>query len=148
MNVLDTDVLSHLQKNDRVGASILSHLSTFPDQDFRITTVNAHEMLSGAINLIRKREKEKKDPTPGFQLLLELCEYLVNWHRRILPYDNASHRAYCDFAPRLRQSLRDDARIGAIASVRGATVWTCNVSHFKQVPGLTVYDAQSGKRVS
>ena len=60
MNVLDTDVLSHLQKNDPVGALILSHLSTFPDQDFRITTVNAHEMLSGAINLIEKERRKRK----------------------------------------------------------------------------------------
>ena len=143
MNVLDTDVLSHLQKNDRVGVLILSQMSTFPDPDFRITTVNAYEMLSGAVDLIRKREKEKKDPTAGFQLLLELREYLVNWHGRILPYDHASHRAYCDFPPRLRQSLRDDARIGAIALFAARQSGRATGSHFKQVPGLTVYEAQS-----
>lgn len=52
MNVLDTDVLSHLQKNDSVGALIARQLKSFPDQDFMTTTINVYEMLAGAIDQI------------------------------------------------------------------------------------------------
>jgi len=74
VNLLDTDVLSHLQKNDPVGAVIVTRLTAFPDQDFRITTVNAYEMLAGAIDVIQKRKKGHKDPIPGFRLFQELYD--------------------------------------------------------------------------
>ena len=51
-------------------------------------------------------------------------------------------------APRLRQELKNDARIAAIALTQGAAVWTCNVSDYKRVPGLTVYEAETGFKVS
>ncbi len=148
MNLLDTDALSHLQKNDPVGAVIVTRLAAFPDQDFRITTVNAYEMLAGAIDVIQKRKKGHKDPIPGFRLFQELYDYLVGWRGRVLSYDEAADRVYRGLPHRLRQELGNDARIGAIAMAHDATVWTCNVKHFKRIPGLIVYAAETGKRAS
>jgi predicted nucleic acid-binding protein len=146
--LLDTDVLSHLQKADRVGAAIRDRLETCEDTDIRITTVSAYEMLRGAFEYLNELRKKKKELIPGFKLFQELFDYLVNWRGLILPYDDAADRAYRGLPSRIRQELRNDARIAAIALARGATVWTCNVADYKRVPGLTVYAAESGIRVS
>ena len=112
------------------------------------TTINVYEMLAGAIDQIEKRKRVNKDPVPGFQLFQELYDYLVGWGRRVLSYDEAADRVYRGFPPRLRQELGHDAQIAAIAIVHHAAVWTCNLSDFKRVPGLIVYSAETGKRVS
>lgn len=148
MNLLDTDALSHLQKNDRVGAVISTRLAASADLDFRITVVNVFEMLGEAIELIRKVKSNQKGVVPGFKLLEELIDYLERWSGRIMPYDDAADQVYRGFSPRLRQELGNDARIAAIALVCNATVWTCDVDDCKRIPGLTVYAAETGMRVS
>ena len=124
---MDTDVLSHLQKRDHDGAAIADHPRASADPDFRITTVNAYEMLRGAFDLLHELRKKQKDLTPGFQLVQELFDYLVAWRGLILPYDDAADRAYRGLAARIRQEPGNDARIAAIALANGAAVWTCNV---------------------
>jgi predicted nucleic acid-binding protein len=101
-------------------------------------------MLSGASALIGRREKERRDLIPAFRLLQEIVEYLGAWKGLILPYDAASERLHASFSARLRQELKDDARIGAIALASGAAVWTCNVTDFAKLPGLTVVRAETG----
>jgi predicted nucleic acid-binding protein len=49
-----------------------------------------------------------------------------------------AEQIYKALPSRLRQELKDDARIAAIAMVHRAAVWTCNVSDYTKVPGLTV----------
>lgn len=149
MNLLDTNVLSHLQKGDSIGNAIVVAMASSSDQDYRITTVNAYEMLDGASRLIRSLAKQpNRSTTPGFQLFQELLDYLSPWHGRILLYDDATERVYRGFEPRIRQELKNDARIAAIALTHGAAVWTRNVADFKRVPGLAVYAAETGLRAS
>ena len=148
MNLLDTDALSHLQKNDSVGAVISTRLAASADPDFLITVVNAFEMLGGAVDLIRELRRKNQGTVRGFKLLEELLDYLCGWRGRIMPYDNAADQFYRGLPPRIRQELGYDARIGAIAMVLKATVWTCNVDDYKRIPGLTVYAAETGARVS
>ena len=148
MNLLDTDVLSHLQKKDPVGAVIAIQLAAFPDPEFRITTVSVYEMLRGAFNLIHELKKKHKDLIPGFHLLQEVFDYLADWQGQILPYDQAADQVYRGLPTRIRQDLGNDARIAAIALAHGAAVWTCNVDDFKRVPGLIVYRAETGLRVT
>jgi hypothetical protein len=45
VNLLDTDVLSHLQKNDSVGVMIAARMAASLDTDFQITTINAYEQI-------------------------------------------------------------------------------------------------------
>jgi predicted nucleic acid-binding protein len=148
VNLLDTDALSHIQKHDPVGVVIVARLAAAPDPDFRITTINAYEMLRGAFDLIPQLKKKHKDLIPGFHLFQELFDYLGRWLGRILPYDDAADRIYQGFPPRLCQDLGNDARIAAIALAHGAAIWTCNVDDFKRVPGLVVYRAETGLRVT
>ena len=147
MILLDTNVLSHLQKRDTVGDAIEIAMASSADQDFRITTVNAYEMLDGAFDLIRDLRRRRKSVTPGFRLFQELLDYLSLWQGRILPYDDASDRVYRGFTARLQQELKDDARIAAIGVSHGAAVWTRNVRDFQRVPGLIVYAAETGARI-
>jgi predicted nucleic acid-binding protein len=147
VNLLDTNVLSHLQKQDPIGNAIAAAMAASSDQDFQITAVNAYEMLGGAFDLVRDLRKRRKSLTPGFQLFLELLAYLSLWQGRILPYDDTSDQVYRGLPPRLQQELKNDARIAAIALRHGATVWTRNVIDFQRVPGLVVYVAETGLKV-
>jgi predicted nucleic acid-binding protein len=115
--ILDTDALGHIQKKDPVGVLIVGGLDASPDRDIRITAVTAYEMLGGASALIDRRKKEHRDLIPAFYLLQDLIEYLGNWRGLILPYETTADRIYKGLAARLRQELKDDARIAAIALV-------------------------------
>jgi len=145
--ILDTDALSHMQKRDTVGVLIQTGLDASPDRDSRITAVTTYEMLSGAVALIDRRKKECRDVIPAFHLLQDLVEYLAHWQGLILPYEAAAEQIYQGFSARLRQELKDDARIAAIALAYGAAIWTCNVADFTKVPGLIVFRAETGARV-
>ncbi len=147
MIILDTDALGHVQKKDPVGLLIESGLDASPDRDIRITAVTAYEMLGGAVALIDRRKKERRDPIPAFHLLQDLVDYLGRWRGRILPYETAAEQIYRSFPARLRQELKDDARIAAIALAYDAAVWTCNESDYAKVPGLTVFRAETALRV-
>jgi predicted nucleic acid-binding protein len=79
-----------------------------------------------------------------FQPHQDLVEYVGKWQGLILPYEAIAEQIYRAFPSRLRQELKDDARISAIALAHGAPVWTCNVTDFAKVSGLTVVRADTG----
>jgi predicted nucleic acid-binding protein len=64
----------------------------------------------------------------------------------ILPYEAMADQIYKALPARLRQELKDDARIAAIALVQGAAIWTCNVTDYIKVPGITVFWTETGLR--
>jgi len=146
--ILDTDALGHLQKKDPVGILIEVGLDASPDRDIRVTAVTAYEILSGATALVDRRKKERRDLIPAFQLLQDLVEYLGIWQGLILSYEAAADQIYRGLPARLRQELKEDARIAAIALAHGASVWTCNVTDYAKVPGLTVVRAETGSKLS
>ncbi len=148
MIILDTDALGHLQKGDPVGVVIRARLDSSADRELWITAVTIYEMVGGAADLIDKRKKERRDVIPAFRLLQDLVDYLGLWRGRILPYEATAERIYRGFPARLRQELKDDARIAAIALALGAAVWTCNASDYTQVPGLAVVRAETGATLS
>jgi predicted nucleic acid-binding protein len=145
--ILDTDALGHMQKRDPVGVRIEAGLDDCPDRDVRITAVSSYEMLRGAAALIDRRKKERRDLIPAFHLHQGLVEYLGTWRGLILPYETMAEQIYRAFPTRLRQELKDDARIAAIALAHGAAVWTCNATDYTKVPGLTVVRAETGSTV-
>ncbi len=148
MIILDTDALSHMQKRDSVGLLIESWLETSPDRESRITSVTAFEVLSGAVALVARQKKERRSVITAFQLLEQLVKYLATWKEKILSYDAEAERIYRGFPARLRQELKEDARIAAVALINGAAIWTCNVRDYSKVPGLILFDARTGSEVS
>jgi predicted nucleic acid-binding protein len=145
--ILDSDALGHLQKRDPVGVMIQAQLDASADRDVRITAVAAYEMVGGAVDLIDRRKKQRRDVIAAFHLLQDLIEYLGLWRGLILPFEATAEGIYQGLPARLRQELKDDARIVAIALAQGAAVWTCNASDYAQVRGLTVVRAETGARV-
>ena len=94
MIILDTDALGHLQKKDPVGLLIELGLGVSIDRDIRITAVTAYEMMGGAVALIDRRKRERRDPIPAFHLLQDLVEYLGLWRGLILPYEAMADQIY------------------------------------------------------
>jgi hypothetical protein len=105
-------------------------------------------MMRVAVSLIDRRKRERRDPIPAFHLFHELVEYLGRWQGLILPYESAAEHILRSLPSRSRQELKDDARIAAIALAYNSAVWTCNVTDFLKVPGLAVFRAETGVKVS
>ncbi len=63
-------------------------------------------------------------------------------------YDLKADQIDQSLPARLRQELKEDARIAEVALVFGVAIWTCNLSDYAKVPGLTLFDASSGMKVS
>ncbi len=148
MNILDTDAISHLMKKNSIGTDIDFHMKASPNAEFRITAISVFEMVDGALALHRSLKQRQKELIPAFALIQETIEYLAVWRNLICAYETKSERIHKGLAPRLRQEIGDDARIAAIALALGSTVWTCNVDDYKRVPGLVVYRADTGLRVT
>jgi predicted nucleic acid-binding protein len=146
--IVDTDALSHVQKRNPLGILIQTRINSLDDDNFSIASVSAYEMLSGTLALIERRKRDRGDLVTAFHLLEELLNFLVTWNGRILPYDAKAEEIYKSFTPRVRQELKDDARIAAVALSKDASVWTCNVTDYARVPGLSVFDARTGLKVS
>jgi hypothetical protein len=72
-------------------------------------------MMSGAVALIDQRKRERRDPIPAFHLFQDSVAYLGRWQGLILPYEATAKQILQSFPSRLRQELKDDARIAAIA---------------------------------
>ncbi len=148
MIVLDTDAVSHIQKADPVGLLIEAQLAACSDRDTRIASCTVYEVVSGAVALIERCRRARKDTIYAYRLLQDGVEYFARWRGFILPYDREAEKIFHDFPARLRQTLKEDARIAAIALANHAAVWTCNVADFSRVPGLTVYRAETGLKIS
>jgi predicted nucleic acid-binding protein len=135
------------KRETRSGSRSQAQLDASGDRDLRITAVTAYEMVRGALDLIDQRKRQRRDIIPAFDLLQHLVEYLGRWRGLILPYEARAEAVYRGCSARLRQDLKDDARIAAIALTHGAAVWTCNTTDYAPVPGLTVFQAETGTRL-
>jgi hypothetical protein len=103
--IVDTDALGHLQKRDPIGIMFQAQLDASADRDLRITSVTAYEMVGGAVDLIDRRKRQRRDVIPAFRLLQELVEYLGLWRGLILSYDGTAEGIYRGLSSRLRQEL-------------------------------------------
>ena len=112
MIILDTDALG---QRDPVEVPIEAGLADGPDLDIRITVISTYEIMGGAVTLIERRKKDRRDLVPAFHLHQNLVEYLGLWRGLILPYDAMAEHIFRAFPSRLRQELNDDARIAAVA---------------------------------
>jgi hypothetical protein len=88
--IVDTDALGHLQKRDPIGVMIQAQIDASVDRDLRITSVTAYEMVGGAVDLIDRRKRQRRDVIPAFHLLQELVEYLGLWRGLILSYEGTA----------------------------------------------------------
>jgi hypothetical protein len=69
VNILDTDALSHHMKMNSIGGAIDAPMKAASDPQFGITSINAFEMVDGALALYQDLRKKRKDLILGFRLI-------------------------------------------------------------------------------
>lgn len=133
MELLDTNVVSHLRRPDRAERRVLDWARSRPVDEQFLSVITVHELELGV------RLKERRDPVQG-RLLREWLEDVVlpTFAHRVLPIDDAVARRCAGLHVPDPQPDRD-AFIAATALVHGLTVVTRNVRNFAPL-GVEVID--------
>jgi tRNA(fMet)-specific endonuclease VapC len=132
--LLDTDILSHYQRNHpQVLAAIANHST---DQ-LCLSSISIEEQISGWSGLARSAKNHQEQE----QASILLATIVVSWNRfAIVPITEPALQRF-DLLVRAKLGVRyNDLRIAAIALDLGATVVTRNHRDFGRVPGLTIDD--------
>lgn len=137
MLVLDTDVLSLLQRGEgREFDRLSSLLAPFHD-DVVTTVVSFEEQMRGWLSLISRAERIEAQVVAYHRLLLA---HTFLRDRRILPFDGDA----ADIFGQLRRTYRRlgamDLKIAAIVLSRKATLLTRNRSDFEPIAGIRLLD--------
>lgn len=135
MILLDTNVLSELMR-PAPSAAVENWIGRQPVASIFISAITEAELRYGVAQLPEGRQQ--------MQLLAEMEAMLAeDFAGRILPFDSPAAPAYADIAAMRRRSGRPisqaDAQIAAIASSRGASLATRNMSDFVDC-GIDVVD--------
>lgn len=140
MIVLDTQVVSQLQRGSKDVARLDAKLVSLADLDVRITAITPFEQMRNRLGKIKLDRRDLEADMGNLAFLLELTRYYaVHWAGRILPLDRPAVSAFRAIPPKVLQKAGvRDACIAAIALASGATVLTENIRHFEIIPGLSV----------
>ena len=137
MMVLDTDHLTHLQRNSEAGIRLWRRLRDSTDSDIATTIINAEEQVRARLAGIKRRAFD--DEVPAYTALLALFEFYSKW--TLLPFDRPAAQILASFpTKRIRDVGPMDCKIAAIVLAHGATLLSSNLRDFQQVPGLRVED--------
>jgi hypothetical protein len=125
MYVLDTDVISHLRRAEKVHPNVLAWASSTPVTLHFISCITLYEIERGILSM------ERKDAAQGAVLRAWMDgQILPRFSGRILPIDIAvAQRCAKLHVPDPKPER--DAFIAATALVHGMTVVTRNVDDFK-----------------
>ena len=132
--LLDTDILSHYQRNHpQFIAAVANHAT---DQ-ICLSSISIEEQINGWSGLARSAKNHQDQE----QAAILLATIVVSWNRfAIVPLTEPALRRI-DLLVRAKLNVRyNDLRIAAIALELGATVATRNRRDFGRVPGLIVED--------
>lgn len=139
MIILDTDAVTFLQRRDNaVSKRLQERLTALSAEEEIATTVVTYEEQTRGWFAFFSQAKDSVSLVAAYQRLLN---HLENYKKiRIIPY---STEAEVTFHELRRQKIRigtRDLRIASIALSLKATVFTRNVSDFRQVPHLSLQD--------
>jgi len=130
MYLLDTNILSSLLRRTP-STTLIAKLASVPLEQQHTSSITLGELTYGAYHY--------PDRTAD---LLRRFEEILRPDLPILPFDAAAARRYGELRAELERIGRPigdaDVRIGSIALVRGLTVVTGNVRHFRMIPNLAV----------
>jgi tRNA(fMet)-specific endonuclease VapC len=132
--VLDTDILSHYQRDHpRVCAAISEHST---DQHC-LSSVSIEEQISGWSGLSRSAKTHQDQERAA----ILLATVVVSWNRfAIVPITEPALRRFELLVGAKLNVKYNDLRIAAIALELGAVVVTRNRRYFGRVPGLVIED--------
>jgi tRNA(fMet)-specific endonuclease VapC len=133
MYLLDTDTLTHLYAGN---SNVVEQLSLI-DAEVGITIITKAEVLRGRIDYLIKAETGES--LLKAQELLFRTEALLN-DLLIVPIDRAVSLEFDRLrdVSKFRKIGRADLLIASIALANRAILFTRNLRHFKQIPGLKV----------
>jgi len=138
MFVLDTDHLTHLAWGQSPQARrLVDRLARVASDQVATTIVNYEEQTRGWLSLLA-RARTLPDQVDAYR---RLGHHLDNFrHTPVLGFDEAA-AAIMSRLLKSRLGLGTmDLRIAAIVLAHDATLLSCNLRDFRQVPGLTVED--------
>lgn len=125
MYVLDTDVVSHLRRVERVHPNVAAWAAATPTALFFLSSITLHEIELGTLLM------ERKDAAQGRILRAWIDkQVLPDFDGRILPIDTSVAQQCAKLHVPDPKPLRDSF-IAATALVHGMTVVTRNVEDFK-----------------
>lgn len=131
MFLLDTNVISEIQKRQRADRNVLAWAESLPIDDMFLSAVTVMEVTIGAEQIARR------DLARAAPLRAWIDDQVVRrFENRILPFDVAvAQRCAMLHIPNRRPER--DAMIAATALVHNLTIVTRNTADFG-APGLTV----------
>ena len=137
MIVLDTDVLSRVQRGDGPAYDRLALRLDAADDDVAVSIVSFEEQMRGWLAYIA-RSKSLNQQVEGYTKLHALLDDFAT--RPILDFDQD---AAAEFERLLRLKVRIgtmDLRIAAITIAQNGLLLSKNLTDFRKVPGLRVED--------
>lgn len=138
--LLDTDTFSEYLNEDILpdaDSPVTRRIAALEPGQVVVCAVTLAEVMRGMLNLLQRMEKAGKDAV-GYAALLHAD---ADIHRfAIMPYTDAAHTHFLNFAPAVRRLGRADCQIAAIALANNYTIVTRNTRHFSQIPGVVIQD--------
>ena len=113
-----------------------------PNQDIYIPAIVVEEQLRGRMaalaSLIPARVSDRPKVPRAYALLLKTVRELQMFQH--LPYTAEMEDLYQSWPASVKRLGTRDCRIAATAVVLGFTVITCNLSHYRPIPGVEMDD--------
>ena len=137
MLILDTDVLTIIQRRRGIEYTRLARRLNQVDDDVAVTIVSFEEQMRGWLTYI-SRAKNETHEIEGYARLKALLEDFQT--RPVLDYDAKATVAFRELVSQRVRIGTMDLKIAAIALSHDALLITRNVRDFVKVPGLSVED--------
>ncbi len=134
MYLLDTDTVSHHQYGHE---QVTRRISALPPGEIAVSTITLAEQMRGCWNAVNKARTDS-ELIWAYDLCRRITEYFSR--RTLVDFTQA---ASGQFRQLRQQGIRigtQDLRLAALALTLDATLVSCNVNEFRNVPNLKVED--------
>ncbi len=136
--ILDTDVLTILQEEKQPACGrLLERLRTQPADSICTTVVSFQERVQGWMAVLNQARSATRIVLAYAKLEMVLRSFCKT---KLLAFDDAAQRCFDDLRKQRVRIDTMDLRIASIALATGSKLLSCNLRHFRQVPGLRAED--------
>jgi tRNA(fMet)-specific endonuclease VapC len=138
MRILDTDHLTVLEwANSPAALTLQSKMASVSADELGTTVVNFEEQMRGWMSFLSKAKK-MADQIEGYRRLKRRLELYCSVS--LLPFDERAAVTFQTLRKEHRRIGVMDLKVAAVALANDATLLTCNLRDFQQIPGLKVED--------
>src|SRR5438552_1614955 len=133
MVILDTNVISALERRGPDANRLIDHLSEIPPTDVYVTVISYEEQVRGWMSSIAASKNTSAQVKQYERLLTQLENYC---NLSTLPYSAEAASRFDALRKLHRRVSTPDLKIAAIALVNNAVLLTRNERDFRDVAGL------------